>query len=119
MSSNAHRQLDRFTTRKDAQYRLTGLSPYILMSREMNAEKLAKVIGGAKAAKELRITKRTIHTWLKTIKISKLDMGEGSHTPATLLFLNDQLTNFKVGIYHKKVYGRFCILPRLFHLQHS
>lgn len=32
------RTLDRFTTRNAAQYRLTGLSPYILMNREMNAE---------------------------------------------------------------------------------
>lgn len=30
--------LDRFTTRNGAQYRLTGLSPYTLMNREMNAE---------------------------------------------------------------------------------
>lgn len=32
------RILDRFTTRNGAQYRLTGLSPYTLMNREMNAE---------------------------------------------------------------------------------
>jgi len=32
------RTLDRFTTRDGAQYRLTGLSPYTLMNREMNAE---------------------------------------------------------------------------------
>ena len=32
------RTLDRFTTRNGAQYRLTGLSPYTLMNREMNAE---------------------------------------------------------------------------------
>ena len=30
--------LERFTTRNGAQYRLTGLSPYTLMNREMNAE---------------------------------------------------------------------------------
>ncbi|WP_443681787.1 restriction endonuclease [Phascolarctobacterium succinatutens] len=32
------RTLDRFTTRNGAQYRLTRLSPYTLMNREMNAE---------------------------------------------------------------------------------
>lgn len=32
------RTLDRYTTRIGAQYRLTGLSPYTLMNREMNAE---------------------------------------------------------------------------------
>ena len=32
------RTLDRYTIRNGAQYRLTGLSPYTLMNREMNAE---------------------------------------------------------------------------------
>ena len=32
------RTLDRYTTKNGAQYRLTGLSPYTLMNREMNAE---------------------------------------------------------------------------------
>ena len=32
------RTLERFTTRNGAKYRLTGLSPYTLMNREMNAE---------------------------------------------------------------------------------
>lgn len=36
--SKIKRTLDRFTTRIGAQYRLTGLSPYTLMNREMNAE---------------------------------------------------------------------------------
>lgn len=33
-----HRTLERFTTRNGAQYHLTGLSPYTLMNRDMNAE---------------------------------------------------------------------------------
>ncbi|MBQ3194521.1 MAG: restriction endonuclease [Oscillospiraceae bacterium] len=36
--SKIRRTLDRYTTRNGAQYRLTGLSPYTLMNREMNAE---------------------------------------------------------------------------------
>lgn len=38
MKLKIRRTLDRFTTRNGAQYRLTGLSPYTLMNREMNAE---------------------------------------------------------------------------------
>ncbi len=36
--SKIRRTLERYTTRNGAQYRLTGLSPYTLMNREMNAE---------------------------------------------------------------------------------
>ena len=42
--------------------------------------KLAKEIGGAKAAKELGIPEGAIHTWLKAVRVGKLDIGEGSHT---------------------------------------
>ena len=48
---------------------------------KVQAVKLAKEIGGAKAAKELGIPEGTIHTWLKAVRAGKLDIGEGSHTP--------------------------------------
>ena len=47
---------------------------------KVQAVKLAKEIGGAKAAKELGIPEGTIHTWLKAVRAGKLDIGEGSHT---------------------------------------
>ena len=47
---------------------------------KVQAVKLAKEIGGAKAAKELGIPEGTIHTWLKAVRAGKLDVGEGSHT---------------------------------------
>ena len=49
---------------------------------KVQAVKLAKEIGGAKAAKELGIPEGTIHTWLKAVRAGKLDIGKGSHTPA-------------------------------------
>ena len=52
---------------------------------KVQAVKLAKEIGGAKAAKELGIPEGTIHTWLKAVRAGKLDIGEGSHTPGVLL----------------------------------
>ena len=39
---------------------------------KVQAAKLAKEIGGAKAAKELGIPEGTIHTWLKAVRAGKL-----------------------------------------------
>ena len=41
---------------------------------KVQAVKLAKEIGGAKAAKELGIPEGTIHTWLKAVRAGKLDI---------------------------------------------
>ena len=38
---------------------------------KVQAVKLAKEIGGAKAAKELGIPEGTIHTWLKAVRAGK------------------------------------------------
>ena len=46
---------------------------------KVQAVKLAKEIGGAKAAKELGIPEGTIHTWLKAVRTGQLDIGEGAH----------------------------------------
>ena len=59
---------------------------------KVQAVKLAKEIGGAKAAKELGIPEGTIHTWLKAVRASKLDIGEGSHTPASAMSLSEEIT---------------------------
>ena len=41
---------------------------------KVQAVKLAREIGGAKAAKELGIPEGTIHTWLKAVRAGTLDM---------------------------------------------
>ena len=51
---------------------------------KVQAVKLAKEIGGAKAAKELGIPEGTVHTWLKAVRAGKLDIGEGSHSAMSL-----------------------------------
>ena len=48
---------------------------------KVQAVKLAKEIGGAKAAKELGIPEGTIHTWLKAVRAGKLDMGKAPILP--------------------------------------
>ena len=55
---------------------------------KVQAVKLAKEIGGAKAAKELGIPEGTIHTWLKAVRTGQLDIGEGAHTPESAMSLS-------------------------------
>lgn len=54
---------------------------------KVQAVKLAKEIGGAKAAKELGIPEGTIHTWLKAVRAGTLDIGDGAHTPESAMSL--------------------------------
>ncbi len=58
---------------------------------KVQAIKLAREIGGAKAAKELGIPEGTVHTWLKAARIGTLDIGEGSHIPNTAMSLAEEL----------------------------
>ena len=55
---------------------------------KVQAVKLAKEM----AAKELEIPEETIHTWLKAVRAGKLDIGEGSHTPASAMSLSEEIT---------------------------
>lgn len=58
---------------------------------KVQAVKLAKEIGGAKAAKELGIPEGTIHTWLKAVRAGNLNIGEGYHTPASAMNLSEEI----------------------------
>ena len=58
---------------------------------KVQAVKLAREIGGAKAAKELGVPEGTIHTWLKAARSGGMDIGEGSHTPESAMSLAEQL----------------------------
>ena len=55
------------------------------------AIKLAKEIGGAKAARELGIPANTLHGWMRAVRIGTLDAGEGFHTPQDALSLNEEI----------------------------
>lgn len=59
---------------------------------KVQAVKLAKEIGGQKAAKELGIPDGTIRTWLNAVKTGRLDIGEGSHTPSSAMSLAEEIT---------------------------
>ena len=58
---------------------------------KVQAVKLAREIGGAKAAKEFGVPEGTIHTWLKAARTGTIDIGEGSHTPQSAMSLAEEL----------------------------
>ena len=49
------------------------------MEYKVQAVKLAKEIGGAKAAAELGIPENTMYAWTKAAREGRLDIGSGSH----------------------------------------
>ena len=53
------------------------------MEYKIQAVKLAKELGGAKAAAELGIPENTMYAWTKAAREGRLDVGPGSHTPET------------------------------------
>ena len=60
---------------------------------KVQAVKLAREIGGTKAAKELGIPEGTIHTWLKAVKAGTLNIGDGLTYGQLLSILFNKLHN--------------------------
>lgn len=61
------------------------------MEYKIQAVKLAKELGGAKAAAELGIPENTMYGWTKAAREGRLDVGPGSHTPQTAMRLAEEL----------------------------
>ena len=61
------------------------------MEYKIQAVKLAKELGGAKAAAELGIPENTIYAWTTAAREGRLNVGSGSHTPETALNLAEEL----------------------------
>lgn len=62
---------------------------------KVQAVKLAKEIGQAKAAKELGIPKNTLYGWIRANRLGSLDLGVGSQTPQSAMSLNDELQKLR------------------------
>ena len=58
---------------------------------KVQAVKLSKEIGSAKAAAELGIPTDTLYGWMKAAREGRLDIGLGSHTPGTAMSLAEEL----------------------------
>lgn len=61
------------------------------MEFKIQAVKLAKELGGAKAAVELGIPENTMYAWTKAAREGRLDIGPGAHTPETAMSLAEEL----------------------------
>lgn len=62
---------------------------------KIQAVKLAKGIGQAKAARELGIPKNTLYTWISVNRLGNLDLGVGSQTPKSAMTLNEELITLR------------------------
>lgn len=62
---------------------------------KVQAVKLAKEIGQAKAAKELGIPKNTMYDWMKANRLGNLDLGAGSQAPQSAMTLNEELIQLR------------------------
>ncbi len=67
------------------------------MEYKIQAVKLAKEIGGAKAVAELGIPENTLYAWMKAAREGRLDAGSGSHTPQTVMNLAEDECNDTYG----------------------
>ena len=61
------------------------------MEYKIQAVKLAKELGGAKAASELGIPENTMYAWTKASREGQLDADPGSHTPQTAMSLAEEM----------------------------
>jgi len=61
------------------------------MEYKIQAVKLAKELGGAKAAAGLGIPENTMYAWTKAAREGRLNVGSGSHTPETAMNLAEEL----------------------------
>ena len=62
---------------------------------KVQAVKLAKEIGQAKAAKELGVPRNTLYGWVHANRLGNLDLGAGSQTPQSAMTLNEELLRLR------------------------
>ena len=58
---------------------------------KIQAVKLSKEIGGAKAAAELGIPVDTLYGWARAVREGRLDAGPGAHTPEGAMSLAEEV----------------------------
>ena len=62
---------------------------------KVQAVKLAKETGQAKAAKELGVPKNTMYGWVRASRPGSPDPGAGSQTPQSAMTLNEELLQLR------------------------
>ncbi len=59
---------------------------------KIQAVKLSKEIGAAKAANELGMPVDTLYGWVRACKNGSLDIGTGTHMPESAMTLSEEIT---------------------------
>lgn len=59
---------------------------------KIQAVKLSKELGGAKAATELGIPADTLYGWMRAAREGRLDIGPGGHMPESAMSLAEEVT---------------------------
>ncbi len=59
---------------------------------KVQAVKLAREIGSAKAAKELGIPTNTMYGWMRAQREGRIDLGSGTQTPQRAMSLAEEVT---------------------------
>ena len=62
---------------------------------KVQAVKLAKEIGQAKAAKELGVPKNTLYTWMRIFRLKRLNLESGTQTPQSAMILHEELIKLR------------------------
>jgi len=62
---------------------------------KVQAVKLAKEIGQAKAAEELGVPRNTLYGRVHANRLGNLDLGAGSQTPQSAMTLNEELLRLR------------------------
>ena len=73
------------------------------MEYKIQAVKLSKEIGGAKAAAELGIPEDTLYGWAKAAREGRLDIGPGGHTPGSAMSLAEEVTALRKQAQEKEI----------------
>lgn len=62
---------------------------------KIQAVRLAKDIGQAKAAKELGVPKNALYGWVRVNRMGTLVLSAGSHTPESAMALDEELIRLR------------------------
>lgn len=67
------------------------------MDFKIQAVKLAKEIGGRKAASELNISPNTLYGWMRSEREGDIDLGPGSRTPENAMSLAEEIQQLRMA----------------------
>ena len=65
---------------------------------KVEAVKLAREIGQARAATELGVPKNTLYGWVRASRLGMLDLGIGAQTPQSAMTLSEEIAQLRQQI---------------------